>query len=118
MSKNSLRKRADINSNITSLFSGGSNKYANAQLKFLENINKELEARKSKSAKALYRKQLIDNRNKENYYNELHRIRGILSQNDTRLPIGTRERLHNRIAEIKQLKYDAFDSLADIRNEI
>ena len=42
---------------------------------------------------------------KENYVNEIHRIRGVLSQNDNRLPIGTRERLENHIKEIQNLKY-------------
>lgn len=112
-----LRKR-DINQNITSLFSGSSNKYGNHQLNYLENLGKELEARKMKPARVLYRKNLIDNRNKENYYNEIHRIRGVLSQNDTRLPIGTREKLLKRLEDIKKLKYDAFDSFADIRDDV
>ena len=47
---------------------------------------------------------------KENYLTEIHRIRGVLSQNDNRLPIGTRDRLSNRIKEIQNLKYGAFDS--------
>ena len=118
MYKDKPRKKTDINNNITNLFSGSSNKYANAHVNFLEHLYKELEARKMKSARTLYRKQLVENRNKENYYNEIHRIKGILSQNDTRLPIGTRERLKERVEHIKKLKYDAFDNLADIRDDI
>ena len=114
MYKNSLGKKNNINSHITTLFSGKTNKYANYQLNFLEHLNKELEARKMKASRTLYRKKLIDDRNKENYYNEIHRLRGVLSQNDTRLPIGTRERLENRIKEIKNLKYNAFDDFKDI----
>ncbi len=74
-----LRKRTDINQNITHVFSGGNhiNKYANAHLNFLEHLQKELDARKMKSARTLYRKQLTEGRNKENYVNELHRIKGI-----------------------------------------
>ena len=41
--------------------------------------------------------------------NEIYRIRGELSKNDNRLPIGTWERLEKRIQEIKNLKYGAFD---------
>ena len=40
---------------------------------------------------------------RENYLSELHRIRGVLSQNENRFPIGTRSRLLNRIEEIKNL---------------
>ena len=45
---------------------------------------------------------------KENYLSEVHRIRGVLSQTDNRLPIGSRERLQSRIKEIENLKYGAF----------
>jgi hypothetical protein len=34
---------------------------------------------------------------------------GVLSQNENRLPIGTRERMEKRLKEILNLKYDAFD---------
>ena len=47
---------------------------------------------------------------KENYLTEIHRIRGVLSQHDNRLPFGTRERLNQRIKEIENLKYGAFPS--------
>ena len=47
---------------------------------------------------------------KENYLTEIHRIRGVLSQADNRLPIGSRERLQSRIKEIENLKYGAFDN--------
>ena len=47
---------------------------------------------------------------KENYISEIHRIRGVLSQNDNRLPIGTRDRLNQRIKDIQNLKYGAFDN--------
>ena len=38
-----------------------------------------------------------------NYINEVNRIRGTLSQTDTRFPIGTREKLIQRINELKKL---------------
>ena len=46
-----LRKRSDINASITHLFSGSyPNKYANAHTTFFENLQKELDARKTKQA--------------------------------------------------------------------
>ena len=78
------------------------------QLKYLEQMKRELEARKSKGASISYRKKLRQMQDKENYLSELHRIRGVLSQNDNRLPIGTRERLTQRIKEIENLKNNAF----------
>jgi len=73
------------------------------QLKYLEQVKRELEARTSKVGNISYRKKLRENQNKENYLTELHRIRGVLTQNDHRLPIGTRERLKNREEELKHL---------------
>jgi hypothetical protein len=78
------------------------------QMKYLEQIKRELENRKSKIANISYRKKLKEQQTKENYLSEIHRIRGVLSQNDNRLPIGTRERLNQRIKEIQNLKYGAF----------
>ena len=78
------------------------------QMKYLEQLKKELELRKSKVANISYRKKLRQIQDKENYLTELHRIRGVLSQNDNRLPIGTKERLQSRIKEIENLKYGAF----------
>ena len=73
------------------------------QLKYLEQVKRELEARKSKVGNISYRKKLRENQNKENYLSEIHRIRGVLSQNDNKLPIGTRDRLKNREEELKYL---------------
>ena len=79
-------------------------------LKYFENLKKELEAKKTKVANLSYRIKLKQMQNKENYVNEIHRLRGVLSQNDNRLPIGTRERLEQRIKDIQNLKYGAFDN--------
>ena len=46
---------------------------------------------------------MLDYKDKVNYQNELDRIRGYLSGNDTRFPIGTIERLKNREEELKKL---------------
>ena len=78
------------------------------QLKYLEQVKKELEAKKSKVASISYRKKLKQQQDKENYLSELHRIRGVLSLSDNRLPIGTRERLTQRIKDIQNLKNNAF----------
>ena len=77
-------------------------------LKYFENLKKELEAKKTKLANLNYRKKLKQMQERDNYLTEIHRIRGVLSQNDSRLPIGTRERLQSRIKEIQNLKYSAF----------
>ena len=81
------------------------------QMKYLAQLKRELQARKSKVANISYRKKLRENQNRENYLTELHRIRGVLSQNENRLPIGTRERLTQRSEELKKLiKNNAFPS--------
>ena len=80
------------------------------QLKYLEQVKNELEYQKSKVANMSYRKKLKEQQDRENYISEIHRIRGALSQSDTRLPIGTRERLESRIKQIQNLKYGAFDN--------
>ena len=80
------------------------------QMKYLEQLKQELENRKSKVANISYRKKLRQMQDKENYLTELHRIRGVLSQADNRFPIGTRERLEQRIKDIQNLKYGAFDN--------
>ena len=72
-------------------------------LKYSENFKNELEANKTKVANLNYRIKLKQMQNKENYVNEIHRIRGVLSHNDNRLPIGTRERLEQRVKEIQNL---------------
>ena len=72
------------------------------QLKYLEQVKKELEAKKSKVASISYRKKLKQQQDKENYLTELHRIRGALSQADNRFPI-TKERLIQRTQELKKI---------------
>ena len=87
------------------------NKMYGNQLKYLEQVRKELEAKKSKVASISYRKKLKQQQDKENYLTELHRIRGTLSQADNRFPIGTKERLIQRTQELKKLIHNnAFPS--------
>ena len=82
----------------------------NNHFKYFENLKKELEAKKAKVANLNYRIKLKQMQDKENYLNEINRLRGVLSQADNRLPFGTRERLQSRIKEIQNLKYNAFPS--------
>ena len=72
-------------------------------LKYFENFKKELEAKATKVANLNYRMKLKQQQDRDNYIDEIHRIRGVLSQADTKLPIGTRDRLSNRIEEIKKI---------------
>ena len=83
--------------------------HLNNQIRYFQNVKRELEARQTKVANLSYRNKLKQQQNKENYLNEIQRIRGELSKNDNRLPIGTRERLEKRVEEIKKLKYGAFN---------
>ena len=73
-------------------------------------LKKELEAKATKVANLNYRIKLKQQQDRDNYIDEIRRIRGVLSQADTRLPIGTRERLQNRMKDIEKLKYGAFPS--------
>ena len=84
--------------------------YRDAQLKYLDQVKKELEARQTQVSNMSYRKRLRQKQDKENYLSEVHRIRGVLSQNSTRLPDGTRDRLNQRIKQIQDLKYGAFNT--------
>ena len=77
--------------------------YRDSQLKYLELVRKDLEARKTLVSNISYRKRLKEQQDKANYLTELHRIRGVLSQNSTRLPDSTRDRLNQRIKQIKNL---------------
>ena len=83
--------------------------HLNTQIRYFQNVKRELEARQTKVANLSYRNKLREQQNKENYVNESNRLRGELSKNATRLPIGTRERLEKRVEEIKNLKYGAFN---------
>ncbi len=85
------------------MYRKGSRYYSKMSLKALENLQKELDARQTKSASILFRKNLLEHQNKINYITELNRLRGELSKNDTRLPIGTREHLQERVKALQKL---------------
>ena len=75
----------------------------NYSQRYFKNLKDFIEAQKNRSASLLYRKKLKEHQNKVNYTNEIQRIRGELTRNDTRLPIGTRERLEERLKHLKEL---------------
>lgn len=77
--------------------------HSKLSLKALENLQRELDARQTKAASILLRHQMLEHQNKVNYANEMNRIRGELSKNDTRLPIGTRQHLQDRMKALKKL---------------
>ena len=81
----------------------------NYSQQYFKNLKDFLEAQKIKSASVLYRKKLREHQDKVNYTNELQRLRGELSRNDTRLPIGTRERLEARVKHLKELVGEIVD---------
>ena len=130
MYKNELRKRVepsrtDINKSITTLFSSQyPNKFTNSSLNYYDNLKRELEARKTRKGKVLFRKQLLENQEKLNYTNELDRIRGYLSTYDSRFPTLTLENLKNKVLKLKELgakitdKNDFDKDMANIEADI
>ena len=117
----SLRKRpnqVDINNRITHLFSNSStNKYANYQLNYFENLKKELEGRQTRKSNILFRKKLKESEDRVNRTGELSYIRGELSKYDNRFPILTLENLHHRAKKLKDLGAQIADK-KDYENEM
>ena len=74
-----------------------------SRINYFKNLKDLLEAHRSKQSSTLFRKKLLENQNKQNYANEIHRIRGYLSQNDAHFPIGTVKRLKEREKELYKL---------------
>ena len=97
-------KRYNINEAISHHFSG---KYPstslNHSMQYFENLQRELDARHTKKARLLFRKKMLENQNMTNYTNELNRIVGEISKNDTRLPIGTIANLNRRKEMLEKL---------------
>lgn len=83
----------------------------NYSQQYFKNLKDLVEAHQSRSASLLYRKKLKEHQDKINYTNEIQRIRGELSRNDTRLPIGTRDTLEKRIAKLKELGGEIVDKI-------
>ena len=109
MYKNSLRHRTNP-TQASNLFSFTSkHPTSKLSLKASENLQNELDAHQTRKASVLYRHNLLEHQNKINYTNELNRIRGELSRNDTRLPQGTREHLKERIKALEKLGAKSVD---------
>ena len=107
-----LKRRANKNRDVHFSFNGKyPNGHSKLSLKALENLQRELDARKTKTASVLFRRDLMEHQNKMNYTIELNRIRGELTKNDTRLPIGTREHLENRVKALKKLGAQVADEI-------
>ena len=79
------------------------NHFNKMQMHQLENLKNELEFKKAKAQSIALRNKTLQFRDKINYTNELNKIRGYLSSYDHRFPIGTIDRLENRIKELKKL---------------
>jgi len=82
-----------------------------SRINYFKNLKDQLEAHRSKQSSILFRKKLLENQNKQNYANELHRIRGYLSQNETRFPVGTVKRLKEREKELNKLGAQIADEI-------
>ena len=82
------------------------NKYKDFQTHQLDNLKRELEAKRAKAQSISLRNKMIEHQNKINYINEIDRIRGYLSSYDTRFPIGTIDRLKKREDELKKLVHN------------
>ena len=83
----------------------------NYSQQYFKNLKDFLEAQKTKTAAVLYRRKLKEYQDKVNYTNEIQRLRGELSKNDTRLPIATREKLKDRIEQLKALGGQIVDEI-------
>ena len=82
-----------------------------SRINYFKNLKDQLEAHKTKQSSIMFRRKLLENQTKQNYANELHRIKGVLSQNDSRLPIGTVERLKKRQEELSKLGGKFYDEI-------
>lgn len=83
----------------------------NYSQQYFKNLKDFIEGQKNKSASILYRKKLLEHRDKVKYTNEIQRIRGEISRNNPRLPDGTIERLKARIEHLKELGGQIVDKI-------
>ena len=82
-----------------------------SRINYFKNLKDQLEAHRTKQGSIMFRRKLLENQNKQNYALELHRIRGYLSQNESRLPIGTVRRLKERQKELNKLGFQIADEI-------
>ena len=83
----------------------------NYSQRYFKNLKDFLETQQNKSAYMMYRRKLREHQDKINYTNELQRIRGELSRNDTRLPSGSIKHLKDRVEKLKQLGGQVVDQI-------
>jgi hypothetical protein len=78
-------------------------------LKFYENLQKVLDARATKTASVLHRKQILDHMTNNNYRLEMERLRGMLESRAIR---GDNARmLRDRIHRLQELGAKAIDQI-------
>ena len=82
----------------------------NYSQQYFKNLKDFIEGQKNKSASILYRKKLLENRDKVNYTNEIQRLRGEISKNPG-LPDGTIDDLKARIARLQELGGQIVDKI-------
>jgi hypothetical protein len=82
-----------------------------SRIDYFKILKDQLEAHRTKQSSIMFRRKLLENQTKQNYANELHRIKGVLSQNDSRLPVGTVKRLKEREKEIQALGGQIVDEI-------
>ena len=83
----------------------------NYSQQYFKNLKDLVEAHKSRSASLLYRKKLKEHQDKVNYTNEIQRIRGELSRNDTRLPIGNTRYIRKKDSKVERVRRRSIDKI-------
>ena len=78
---------------------------------YLENLQKQLDARATKKASILVRRSIIANRAKQNYQLEYDRIRDLIHSKTIRSD--TKEMLTNRIKKLEELGAKAINNIVD-----
>ena len=78
---------------------------------YLENLQKQLDARATKKASMLVRRSVIAHRAKQNYQLEYDRIRDLIHSKTIRSD--TKEMLKNRIKKLEELGAKAINNIVD-----
>ena len=78
---------------------------------YLENLQKQLDARATKKASILVRRSIISHRAKQNYQLEYDRIRDLIHSKT--IKGDTKEMLKNRIKKLEELGAKAINNIVD-----
>ena len=79
------------------------------KLEYYKRLQKEIDARKTKSSSIMLRRMWLEKQKINNYQNEYDRIRGILSNSVTKEL--TNEKLHERKKELEKLGAKIIDNI-------